>query len=247
VSSGRAGTETSASSTDNLSLGARIAGVVRHPRSTFEAIVQRPQFAGLLTLLVVVSFAASAAFLVTGVGQLALVDQWERTAVAFGQPVDDARYAAFQELSARGVSYAAVTTTAGMAAATVALAAVLFGVFAAGLRGTPSYRQVLAVTTHAAVILGLRNVVAAPVNYARESLASPLTLGLFFTAVDEGSPVARFLALIDLFAVWWLAVLAIGIGVLYQRRVRTVAAAFLGAYVAIAVLLAGVMAVLGGT
>jgi hypothetical protein len=46
---------------------------------------------------------------------------------------------------------------------------------------------------------------------------------------------------------WWIAVLAIGVAVLYRISIRRVAAGFFGFYVAITVLLAGTMAVLGGT
>lgn len=196
-------------------------------------------------MLTAVSFAVTAGFIATDVGQVALVDQWERTALAFGQPVDDARYAEMQELSRYGVPYAAATALARGPGAAVALAGVLFGAFAA--RGRRArFAQVLAVVVHAAVILALRDVVAAPLNYIRESLASPLTLVWFFGMLDEASPVARFFTLIDVFMVWWIAVLAIGLAVLYRTRVRTVAASLMAAYVGIAVLLAGTMAVLGG-
>ena len=104
----------------------------------------------------------------------------------------------------------------------------------------------LAVVVHAGVILALRDVVAAPLNYVRESLASPVTLVQFFGLLDEASPIARFFALIDVFMIWWIVVLAIGLAVLYRMRTRAVAAGLMAAYVGIAVLLAGAMAALGG-
>jgi hypothetical protein len=207
--------------------------------------VKHPRWAGLLALLTAASFAATAGFIATDVGQVALVDQWERTALAFGQRVDDARYAEMQELSRYGVPYAAVAAIARGPGAAAILAGVLYAVFAARGRRA-GFVQVLAVVAHAGVILALRDVVAAPLNYIRESLASPLTLVQFFGVVDEASPIARFFALIDVFMIWWIAVLAIGLAVLYQIRTRTVAAGLMAAYAAIAVLLAGTMAVLGG-
>ena len=86
-------------SPDRPSLLSRVAGVVIRPRSTFAAVVLRPQVGGLLAVLTAVSFAATAGFLATEVGRVALVDQWERTALAFGRPIDDARYRELQELS----------------------------------------------------------------------------------------------------------------------------------------------------
>ena len=246
MSSGSAGAEASRSSPHNLSFAGRVAGIIRRPGPTFEAVAGRPRSAGLLLALFLVPFAASAAVVTTEVGQQALVDQWERTALAFGQPVDDARYAEFQALSRQGVGYAAVTALVSGPIAALVLAAVLYAVFT-GLRGgTASYAQVLTVVAHAGVIQMIRALVAAPVNYARESMASPTTLVLFFTMVDEASPVARFFGLIDVFLVWWLLVVAVGVAVLYRRRLRETAALLIGAYVGIALLLAGAMAILGG-
>jgi hypothetical protein len=200
----------------------------------------------LLAVLTAASFAASAGFVATDIGQVALVDQWERTALAFGQQVDDGRYAEMQELSRYGVPYAAATALLRGPGAAMALAGVLYGVFSAGGRRA-RFTQVFAVVVHAGVILALRDVVAAPVNSARESLASPLTLQQFFGMFDEASPLARLLAMIDLFMLWWLVVLAIGLAVLYRTRARTVAAGLLATYAGIAILVAGSMAVLGGT
>jgi hypothetical protein len=246
VSSGRAGSEASNSSPDNLSVLSRIAGIIRQPRSTFAAVAAAPRWAGLLALLVAVSFAVSAAFFSTEVGRQALVDQWERTAIAFGQPVDDARYAEFQELSGRGVPYAAVTALASGPLAAISLAAVLFGVFTAARGGRASFRQVLAVVVHAHVILLLRQLVSTPLNYARESAASPTTLVWLLSGMDEGSAVARLLGLLDLFVLWWLVVLALGLAVLYRLPARRVAALSIGVYVVVALVLVGAMAVFGG-
>ena len=188
---------------------ARLTGVLVRPRSTFAAVVTHPRWAGLLAALTAVSFAATAAFIATDVGQVALVDQWERTALAFGQAVDDARYAEMQELSRYGVAYAAVTSLARGPGAAVALAGVRDGVFAA--RGRRArFAQVLAGVVHAGVILAFRDVIAAPLNYIRESLASPLTLVQFFGMLDEASPRARLGARVDVLMIWWIVVVAIG-------------------------------------
>ena len=93
----------------------------------------------------------------------------------------------------------------------------------------------------------LRQVIATPVDYVRESIGSPTTLIQFFSMFDEASPVARFLGAIDLFVVWWIVVLAIGMSVLYRRSTRRLALVFTGAYVGLALLAALAMAVSGGT
>lgn len=229
------------------SLQGRVLGVLHSPRQTLEAAAAAPVWAGVLALTFVFTLVSNAALFETEVGRLALADQWERTALAFGQNVDDRMYAAMLDASGNGVAYAALSALASGPVLAVGMSVLLFAVFNGALGGRARYRQVLAVTALASVILALRQVIAAPVSYARETLASPTTLNLFFTAFDESSPVARFFGVIDVFVVWWIVVLAVGMSVLYRRPARTLILAFIGAYIALALMLAIVMAVTGGT
>jgi hypothetical protein len=235
------------------SLAARVYGVIRHPRLTFSAIVQAPSWAPVLAATTAATFLCGIAFLRTDVGQQALVDQWERTATAFGQPVDDDGYAQM-ELTARSgafdVVYAAVTALANGPALVFAVSGLLFIIFKrrGGLpHARPSFAQLLAVVSYASVILGLRQIVATPLDYLRESIASPTTLVQFFAMLDEASPAARFLGIVDLFVIWWVVVLAIGVSIVYQCSTRKLALVFTGAYVVLALLAALAMAVSGGT
>lgn len=228
-------------------LWGRVLGVLHSPRRTLEAVAAAPFWAGALALTFIVTLVTNAVLYETEVGRLALADQWERTAIAFGQTVDDQTYAAMLDAGGNGVAYAAVTALASGPVLALGVAALLFAIFNGALRGQARFRQVLAVTAVASVILALRQVIAAPVSYARETLASPTTLNVFFTMLDEASPVARFFGILDLFVLWWVVVLAVGMSVLYRRPARTLAIAFIGAYIALALILAIVMAVTGGT
>jgi len=237
------------------SFTARTLGVIRRPRATFSSIAAAPGWLPVLVLTTVVMFGSSAGFLATGIGRQALVDQWERTATAFGQRIDDAQYAAMETRAASGIpslEYAAVTALLNGPVLAFGLSAVLFALLNRGsgeTGGVPraSYTQVLSIVCYSGVILALRQLIAAPVDYVRETIASPTSIVQFFTMLDEASPVARFLGVVDLFVIWWLFALAIGMSVLYQRRTRRLALMFTGAYLAIALLVALVMAASGGT
>lgn len=235
------------------SFAARMYGVIRRPRATFAAILRAPSWAAVLIATTATIFLCTLGFLVTDVGRQALADQWERTATAFGQTVDDATYARMEERAANGgvrLLYAAGTALAYGPLLVFAVSGVLFAVLrdqsGADPPG-PRYIQLLAVVAYAGVILALRQVVAAPLNYVRESIASPTTLVQFFGMLDESSPIARFLGVLDLFVVWWIVVLAIGVSALYRRPMRSLALVFAGAYVVLALLAALVMAVSGRT
>jgi len=227
-------------------VGGRILGIIAYPRTTFEAIAQSPRWLGVLTITFLTTAAASAIVLNTETGQLALLDQWERQAAAFGRSLSDANYSALADASRHGTAYAAVLALAIGPVLVTVLSALFFFTFRAA-SGTVTFRQVLAVVAHAGVILALRQIVAAPMTYFSETLTSPLTLGLFFRMFDEASPVARFFGIIDLFVVWWVFVLAIGMSVLYRRPARRLAGVFVGAYVTLAIVLTVAMAATGGT
>jgi hypothetical protein len=199
---------------------------------------------GLLAALTIAAAGANALLLNTDVGRLALVDQWERTAIAFGRTVDDASYAELQALSASGPAYGVVAAVLNIPVVVVTVTALVAWIFGRAQSARVPFGTVLAVVTHTAVILALRLVVAAPIAYARETTGNATALGVWFSGLDDASPVARFLGLIDVFAVWWAVVLAIGVSLLYRRPAGRLAAGFIGVYAGLAVGLAIVMAVL---
>ena len=113
--------------------------------------------------------------------------------------------------------------------------------------GGATFRQMFTVVTHAGVILLVQQSFVVPLNYVRESMSSPATLGAFFPMLEPSSFVARFLGTIDLLLVWWTMVLAIGVAVLYQRRTAPIAIAFLMVYGLIATIIVSVRGILGGS
>lgn len=226
-----------------------VTGVLRRPRTTLTQVAATPRWAALLAGLTVAAVVSNVLVMSTAVGQQALVDQWERTALAFGQVVDDGRYAEFQAASRHGALYGVASAIVNVPLVIAAAALAIRGIFgrpvSPGAEG--GVGTVMAVATHTGVILALRVIVSAPLAYVRETTASATSVGTWFPAFDEGAPLARLLGLIDLFAVWWLVVLAIGVSVLYRRPAARLALAFAGGYAALAAMLAMVMAALGGT
>ena len=229
------------------SLYVRLLGVIRAPRAAFDAVVQSPRSAAVLIVTFLAAMLSTGMLLETEVGRLALVDHWERTATAFGLAIDDQDYAEMEDASQNGLLYAAVSALVSGPLLTIALAAICVVGFGGPRRTATTYRQALAVVAHASVILAIRQIIAAPIAYARETLASLVTMGSFFPMLDETSLAARFLGLLDLFVLWWIIVLAIGASVLYRRPVRRLALVFVGVYVSLAVILAAIMAAEGTT
>ena len=225
----------------------RAASVIAAPRSTFRRVAADPSWLALLILTTGVTILSGVLLLGTEVGQLALLDRLERAALAFGQTVDDARYADLEAVSAHGSAYATATGLLEGPALAFVTAAAIYGLFGARKGPAASFRQVLSVVVHAGVILALREIIAAPIAYAYETLSSPTALTRVLPMFDESSPVARFLGMLDLFVLWWVVLLAVGVSVLYERPAHRLIGTFIGGYVAAALLLALVMTLSGGT
>ena len=120
------------------------------------------------------------------------------------------------------------------------------GIFPAVLGGDAIFKQVFAIVAHAGVVSAAQQLFVYPLDYARASLSSPTNLAVFLPFLDENPFPARLLGSIDLFLIWWLVNLAIGLGVLYKRRTGPIAVGFLGVYLAIALIIAVIRTALAG-
>jgi hypothetical protein len=228
-------------------LAGRIVGVIVYPRRTFGAIAADPRWAGMLLVITVAAVLLMAVVLTTEVGQQAMLDQQVSTMESFGMTVSDERYAAMEAAMPHAASRTALTIAVALPSVLMALAGLLFGVFKFLGGPAASFRQVLAVVVFSSTILLVQQLIAAPLNYARESLSSPTNLTVFLPYLEEGTFLARALGLIDLFHLWWLAVLSIGLSVLYARPTAAIAGGLLAAYALIATGVAAMMGAFGGS
>src|SRR5262249_18287659 len=118
------------------------------------------------------------------------------------------------------------------------LAGILFAIFNAGLGGEARFKQVWAILAHAGVIFALSSVFSGTMNYFRGSIDSMGNLGSLVPMLPEKSFVANFLGAIDVFIIWWLIVVAIGLAVLYRRRTQPIAITLMSVYGVIAIAIA---------
>jgi hypothetical protein len=227
-------------------LAARAVGVIFTPRDTYAAIARHPRVLGafVLTLFVVVS--ASFAFFSTDVGRDALLDQQVRTVESFGRQVTDVQYARLEQMLPYAGYFTAAGQLVGIPIIAFVIAGALLAIFNAILGGDATYKQVLAIVAHAQLLLALQQLFVLPLDYAKNSLSSPTSLAVFFPLLDETTLAARLLGSIDLFWIWIIVNLSIGVGVLYKRRATPIATTMLLAYVAVALVIAAARTALSG-
>jgi hypothetical protein len=228
------------------SLPSRFIGVLTAPRDTFRSIAAHPKWFGMLatTMLIVMFF--SALPLTTEEGKQALLDQQVSQREAFGAQVSDQQYEGMR----RGIAFAPYFAV-GFVLVVVPIVAllisgILFAVFNAAMGGEASFKQLFSVVVHAGAVSALGTVFTGPLNYFRGAVGSATNLRVLLPMVDEKSFVGRLLGMTDLFIIWWLVVLAIGIAVLYRRRTQPIAITLLGIYAVIALAVAAFMSGVGG-
>ena len=223
----------------------RVVGVVVGPGETMASIAAHPRWVDVLAFTTVLVALGFGLFLSTDVGKAAYVDQAVASLEAFGRTVNAEMYGVLQR-QAEIAAYLQVGSVLFFTPlVTAAVAGILFGIFTV-LGGEARYAQVLAVVAHAGVISLLQQVFTLPVNYQRQSMSSATNLAVFFPNLAEGSFVASLLGFIDLFWIWYLVVLAIGLAAVYRRKWTSVALGLFVVYVLIGLAIAAIKAVLGG-
>lgn len=224
----------------------RVTGVLLHPRSTMVEVVRNPAFITTWVVVLLAVVVCGGWLISTPVGKQALVDERVRVTEALGQRVDDASYARLQAdppVSTYWTSGGRLLLTPPV---TLLIAAGLMVL--ARLDGVQlGYRTALAIAVHATVILAVQQIVATPVHYLYESLTSPTNLAGILRLFDEGSLPARLFGTIDVFGLWWMWLLSLGLAAAAGKPARRYAVRLLAVYVGIAAVVATLFAVLGGS
>lgn len=228
------------------SLPARLIGVLTSPMATFQAIVANPKWFGALAVTTLLIAFFSALPMTTEAGRQATLDQQVSAMKSFGVEVDDRIY----EQMERGAARLPYTTAASVIVISpifaLIIAGLLFAVFNAAMGGEASFKQVFSVISHAGVVSALSAIFSGAVNYFRGGTGSIANLGALLPMLPEKSFLGNLLGTIDVFLVWYVVVLAIGLAVLYRRRTQPIALSLLGVYAVIALCIALFKSRVGG-
>ncbi|PYR77021.1 MAG: hypothetical protein DMF86_10360 [Acidobacteria bacterium] len=237
---------TSGSSSASKNLFARLIGVITSPKDTFADVARAPRWFGMLAVTTVAAAVFTALPLTTDAGRQSALEQQVQQMKSFGFDVNDQMY----EQMERRAGMMPYTTAGGVLVVgtivAVIASGILFAVFNAGLGGTASFKQLFSVFVHAGVISTLSAVFSGALNYFRGTMSSVSNLSALLPMVPETSFVGHLLAAIDIFLIWYVFVLALGLAVLYRRRTQPIAITLFSIYGVIAIVIALVKTRLGG-
>jgi hypothetical protein len=239
-------TSVSTGEAPRLGLATRFVGIITSPKETFASVVAHPRWLGMLLAVTIVIAVCTALPMTTEAGKEATLRTSVEQMESFGVTVSDQMY---EQMRGR-MWFAPYQTAIGVLIFSpvmgVIFAGVLFLVFNVAMGGNATFKQVFAVSCHASVISALQQLFTGPLNYFRGSVSSATNLAALMPMVAPKSFLGRVLAMTDLFLLWYVLVLAIGLGVLYRRRTQPIAWSLYGVYGVIVLVAATVMSALGG-
>jgi len=225
---------------------ARFFGIITSPKETFRSVVAHPRWFGMLATTTLLVAICTAAPMFTDAGKEAALELQASRMQSFGMQMNDQAY----ERMRQQMRFAPYTTAGGVIVfgpiMAVVFTGILFAIFNAALGGEASFKQLFAVWAHSGVVSALGPLFTAPINLARGAVGSATNLSVLLPMIDERSFLGKLLGMVDLFVIWWVLVLAIGLGVLYRRRTQGIALGLFSVYAVIAVVAAAIMSRLGG-
>jgi hypothetical protein len=222
----------------------RVLGVLLRPRATMDEVVRHPAFISTWVFVLLAVAVCGGLLLSTEVGRQALVDERVRVVEALGQRVDDAEYTRLQA----DPPWTVYLTSGGRLLITppITIAVALGLLLLARLDGArTTFVTALAIAVHATVVLALQQIVATPLHYVSESLTSPTNLAGVLRIFDEGTWPARLFGTIDVFGLWWIWLLSLGLAAAAGKPARRYVVRLLAVYVGVAAIVAAVFAVFG--
>jgi hypothetical protein len=217
---------------------ARFIGVIVSPKDTFQAVAASPKVLGMLLTVSILTGVFAALPMTTDAGKQAALDQQVQSMKSLGFQVTDQIYDQMQKGAGRLPYTTGIGAFVFIPIVSVIFAGILFAIFNAGLGGEASFKQVFSVYIHSGVIGVVSAAVSGVVNYFSGHAGSVANLGALLPMLPEKSFGANLLGTVDIFIIWSVVVLAIGLGVLYKRRTQPIAISLLSVYAVIALVIA---------
>lgn len=199
-------------------LNSRIRDTLLAPTRLFQGFGERPPWIDALavaTLLAAVAIVAEPAEF--------YLSQMEDPVNRRGAPVEIT--SSPQQIVLYGRMMASLSALAGHPVLAFLVAGLLTLVFSVIGRGQTSFRQYLAMVSHALIITGVGMLIAVLLRIVTGNADSLPTIGGLVPGLSDASVVGRILGGFNFFTLWMLAVLAIGVATAESRftRARTTA------------------------
>lgn len=203
--------------TDDVGLLGRMLRTFYAPAETFEAVQRRHSHMDWLVPVLL------AAIVATGTQYMNLPIQQKMQAKAVaemsaGKNMTDEQIAQQRAVMEKMSGFSSVASLVGVPVVTFIMVFIFSGVLLLiarfGLGGDVSYGQMLAVEGYSMLISVPQNIILTPIREARETLMVTLGPGLLLGEEMGATFIGRVIGGIDIFQLWQIVVIAIGLSIL---------------------------------
>jgi len=222
----------SESQESNASMGfpARLAGIFTAPSRVFEELRRRPTWLAALLAVTLVTAGLNALVLWSETGEKVVRQQFQEAVEKTGREVPpetvDTQIAAYRYIGPASVIVVFPILT-------LALSGLVYLIFGIVLGGEGTFRQTFSAYSHSCLIGIPGAAVATGMIFLKGNAKSSTAVTAFLPFLEEDSFVYRFCQGLDLFVIWQLVVLSIGMGIIGRMGTRKSATAIFSVYLAI--------------
>jgi hypothetical protein len=218
-----------------MSFPARVAGIFAAPSRVFEELKRRPAWLAPLLVVTLLLAAFYGILFVTPEGQAALRQQIQEGNEKAGRQIPPETVDQ-QVAITRYFWPASILIFTPLA--TLLLAGLVYLIFNVGLGGEGTFKQTFAAYCHVGLIGLIGGLVTVTVIYLKQSLKASTTLTAFLPFLDEASFSYKFFRCIDVFVLWQLGVVSIGMGIFNNLSTKKAATVLFSLYLSISLIIA---------
>ena len=220
-------------------LFARFIGVLFEPSATFASVAAYPKWLGMALLISVIIGIFASLPLTTPEGKEAYIDQSIKAVERFGFQVNDDMVKGMQKSAETAVYTTAISMLIFIPFGSLIASGILFAIFNAAMGGTARFKQLFAVVVHCGVISAVGAAFTGLINYMRGTMSNSVAnVGALLPMLPEDSFLANLAGMLDVFQIWGIVIMAIGLAVLYRRKAKPIAITFFSIYAVIIVVIA---------
>lgn len=200
------------------SLIEKVVGVFTSPRQTFEAIAERPSWLIPYILVCVIGFGSF--YLTRDVVLNTQIERIQNNPNLSQEQIDTIVERMERSSTGTGIIWQVVS----IPVVTLVVFAIVAGVLMFGgnvvLGGAARFKQLFSIYAWSSLISALSAIVKTPLILATGSISVGTSLAVFMPADSYTTFLYNFLAKFDVFSIWQLIVVTIGISVLYRFTMR---------------------------
>lgn len=210
---------------------ARLAGMFTSPSTVFQEVKRRPTWLVPLLTLTLAITAMWTLVMLSPTGQAAFREQFQERAQNLPPEVLEKQLAVMKF----GIPIATFFVTPIF---TLLLAGLVYLIFSIILGGEGTFRQTFSAQVHSGLVGLLGGLVGTALIFAKGNLKSSTALSAFLPFLEETSLLYKIWRSFDIFLIWQLALLSIGMGVIQGTGTRKSATVIFSVFVVAVVIIA---------